>query len=514
MSDQQPLTPVQKLRAAVKEVNASIRENGFAELLPGSAMPGGIAPFGTQMNSAPFTLSSSNSYSPVTLNRVTLAYAYMTHGLVESLVQQPVLDAFKGGVRISSGELNDEDCALINHEINRNRAGDRDRGLTRQTSRTSWESAADIEQSDVAAVMEARFWARLFGGSGLIVNTTQDFRTPLDKAKITKGTPLEFIPADRWELVLSTSNIHDERTPRPFSYYGLPLHRSRVVKSMGTKAPSLVRMRLQGWGMSALERALRPINAFLKFENVVFELLDEAKLDIFKIQGFNASLLDPMGSAMTRQRLMEANQLKSVMNSLAMDAEDAYERKQMNFAGLSDLWNETRMNLCSALKMPMTKLFGVSASGFGSGADSAENYASLCQTERDNSEDMLRMVIDLRCMQHFGYTPKYEVSWEPLRVLDGEQEQMVLTAKQNRIIQLQTQGLLDGKEASLLLRREGLLSMETQVSRGLVEAIPQATQAAMIGNENQLTRDKRSEKREDKPRNQKQAGGPVREKKS
>ena len=503
-----PVPPPQASRAhsAASELNSMLRTNGFSDLLDGVS-GGAMAQAGTTpINSLPFTLANSNAYTPASLNRVALSYAFMSHGLVQTLVTQPVLDAFRGGVQIDAPELSPEERDLINKEINRSRQHDRERGLTRRTEKISWQSAADVEHSDIAAVRSTRYWARLYGGAGLIVNTTQDFRAALDPSKIQKGTPLEFIPADRWELILSTSNIWDERNARPFSYYGLPLHRSRVVKSMGQEAPSYIRTRLQGWGMSELERAIRPINAFLKFENVVFELMDEAKLDIYRINGFNASLLDASGTAMTSLRLKQANAMKNTLNAVAMDTEDGYERKQMTFSGLAELWDQCRMNLCSALKIPMTKLFGMSASGFGSGSDAMENYNSTCANEREEAEPLLRTVIDLRCMQHFGYVPEYTLRWAPLRTLDGEQEQQVLTAKQNRIMQLKSEGMINGVEASILLRREELLPIETDVAKGLVDATPEAGQAAMIGNEGQLTRDPDAEKREDKPRYDKKAG--------
>ena len=37
--------------------------------------------------------------------------------------------------------------------------------------------------------------------------------------------------------------------------------------------------------MSILEYSIRAVNAYLKFESLLFELLDEAKIDVWKIQG-------------------------------------------------------------------------------------------------------------------------------------------------------------------------------------------------------------------------------------
>ena len=112
------------------------------------------------------------------------------------------------------------------------------------------QSGYNFANSDLKANMlsSAGRWKRLFGGAGLIVNTDQDFRKELRVDRIREDSPLTFIPADRWELVLSAMNIYDPTNPTPFNYYGLDLHASRVLKLVGKEAPSYVRLRLQGWG--------------------------------------------------------------------------------------------------------------------------------------------------------------------------------------------------------------------------------------------------------------------------
>jgi uncharacterized protein len=478
---------------------AETRQNSLVDLLAG--VNGGAINQTMAPASTPFTLAANNAYTPLSLNRVTLSYSYMTQGLVQNMVSTAVDDAFKGGIEIITSELDEEEKAELKREINRNRLRDKPTTRTRK-NRSMRLSASGYGKSDVNVVKDVRTWARLFGGAGLIINSDQDFRAPFDPEKISRDTPLEFIAADRWELILATTNIWDETQERPFSYYGLPLHRSRVIPSMGLEAPSYVRVRLQGWGMSVLESAIRQINSFVKYESVIFELIDETKVDVYKINGFNASLLTSDGTNATKARIQLANQLKSYQNAIVMDSEDNYDKKQITFAGLADIWNELRRNLANALKIPMNKLFGESATGFGSGADAMENYHSIVEGERCASEPLLREVIDLRCMQLFGFIPDYDIKWPALKVLDGEAEQMVSTAIQNRVMQQFQARLITAKEASVIMREEGILKMDTEVLRGERDVDPLETAGAgMIGNENKL------EKREDKPRNDKKAGG-------
>src|ERR1700693_456497 len=59
--------------------------------------------------SMPFQLSVDNAYMPLTLNRILLTYTYMTHGIIQTVINQPVEDAFRGGVDLKSDELDPDD---------------------------------------------------------------------------------------------------------------------------------------------------------------------------------------------------------------------------------------------------------------------------------------------------------------------------------------------------------------------------------------------------------------------
>ena len=415
----------------------------------------------------PFTLGEGNAYTPCTLNRILLSYSYMSQGLVQTVIRQPVDDAFRGGISIKTNELSEDETKSLLLDFKRSRKPNRK--LSRKLNPNA---AINEGYSDMRVAKDVLCWSRLFGGSGLIVNTAQDFRTPLNVEAINEDTPLEFIAADRWELILSQMNIFDPRNPCPFNFYGAPLHRSRVIKVLGAEAPSFIRLRLQGWGFSEIERCVRAINSFVKFENVIFELLDEAKIDVYKIQGFNDSLLTDDGTANTQKRIALSNRLKNYQNALAMDVEDDYTQKQLSFGGLAEIWNELRLNLSSALKIPMNKLFGQSATGFGGGEDALENYNAIVEQIREDANPVISEILDLRCQQKFGFIPEYEIIWEPLKILDGVQQEQVMSSKQTRILEQFRERLLTGVEASKVLKAEGLLHMDTEVSKGLRDVEP------------------------------------------
>lgn len=422
--------------------------------------------FGPQTISAPFTLAASNSYSPISLNRVTLSYAYMTQGLVQTVCRQPIDDAFAGGFEIKTDELDEEELKLLKSVLKKNRKRKRNKAYDRLMRTAQMQSSNDPSTSDLAAVKNVLTWASLYGGAGLIVNTQQNFRSELNVEAINEDTELEFIAADRWELILNSTNIWDSRNPTPFNYYGLPLNKTRVVMVRGDEAPAYIRQRLQGWGMSRIEHCIRPINSFLKFETVLFELLDEAKIDIYRIEGFNNSLASPAGEQAVMRRAQIVNMAKNYQKAITMDMKDEYVQKQMSFSGLPEVWNELRLNLSSALRIPMNKLFGQSAGGFSSGQDSIENYNSIVEGERERAEPLLTEVIDLRCQQLFGFIPDYEIDWTPLKELNGVEEQAVLTAKQARGSELYTQGILNPQEYAEYLHKNGIIDQKTEVGDG------------------------------------------------
>lgn len=442
-----------------------LRLNGLTELVDGLC---GVGPYGGQTIARPYTLAEGNAYTPLTLNRILLSYSYMTQGLIQTVINQPVEDAFRGGITIKCPEIAPDELKALQNDLKKCRRRNK---FARAVTPNAQVNPAT---SDIGVIKSVLNWSRLYGGSGLIVNTDQDFRTPLDIEAVDKSSPLEFIAADRWELILSQMNIWDERNPTPYNYYGLPLHRTRVVKVLGIEAPSYIRLRLQGWGMSEIERCIRSINSFVKFENLIFELLDEAKIDVYQIEGFNDQLLSDEATENTQRRIQLSNRIKNFQSALVMDTNDKYAQKQITWSGLAEMWGEIRLNLSSALKMPMNKLFGQSATGFGGGQDAIENYNSVVEGVRNNAEPVVTEVVDLRMHQRFGYIPDYQLEWQPLKLLDGEQEEKVKTSKQNRTVQLFTQRLITGLEASRILKADNLLHMDTEVSEGLREVEPTA----------------------------------------
>jgi hypothetical protein len=94
----------------------------------------------------------NNVYYPITLNYTMLMYMYKTHGIIQTAIDMPVLDAFRGGLEFSSMELDSSDLEDF----------------------CDWLEEKGVMQNFSNAVI----WKRLFGGSALVINAGQDPKSP------------------------------------------------------------------------------------------------------------------------------------------------------------------------------------------------------------------------------------------------------------------------------------------------------------------------------------------------
>lgn len=438
------------MKKAVKKANAKPQKRQNDNTLPGDLLMGVFPNLNQSVPlSQSFQLSVDNSYNPITLNRILLTYAYMTFGVIQTVIDQPVEDAFRDGLKITSHELDADDINDFQKYLGDQRVLDH--------------------------VKQAMKWARLFGGAGIIINTDQDPTTPLDEDAIGPDAPLAFLAADRWELTLGYPN--PELNDIPYNYYGQPINKTRVLRVLGKEAPSYLRQRLQGWGLSYLECMLRPIQMFSKAEDTVYELIDEAKIDVMKIDGYNSSGLSAEGRNKTNERLTAAGYQKNYRRMLAMDKEDDYQQKQISFSGLEGMIREIRVGIASACKMPMTKIFGISAAGFSSGEDDIENYNSLVQSEvRAKAAAVLAVILPLCARQFFGREVVMDFEFYPLRMMSAEQEENVKNMKFNRYSMQMSQGMFTGQEYAEVLKQEELCPIDTKVLHG-AEPIPPESSA-------------------------------------
>ena len=395
-------------------------------------------------------MAYNKRYSMISLNRALLSSTYTEEGIIQVLIEQPVDDAFRGGITITCEELDADDIKALQDEIE--------------------------NMEIIKTYSQALKWMRLFGGSGIIINCGQDLKKPFNIERINEKTPLTFHAVDRWELSYSPDGfgmidqLYNPTTDHPYNYYGHVIEKSNVIKLMGKEAPSLLRGQFMGWGMSELEKVVRSFNQYLKHQNVTFELLDEAKVDVFSITGFNSAISTKHGAQKTAERIQMASQIKNYQNALVIDSEDKHEAKQIAFSGLAEILTQIRIGLACDLRMPMTKLFGISPSGLNaSGEEEIENYNSMVETEiRTKVKSGMKMMLNVLCQKLFQHVPeKISFEFKPLREQSAQQMSMIKTESLNRILSAFGQGIMTSTTAVESINADHIFGVDISESEAM-----------------------------------------------
>lgn len=409
---------------SIKNAQDAIKlSNGLQEAVLGFN-PGS---FGNQLSQVD-TIFRNLRWYLVSNMRQPLSEAYCELGIVKTIVDVPVEDGMRGGFDIKSKELSAEEVEELQFTIE--------------------------QENDIGVMSAAQKWNRLFGGAGVIISSDQDPETPLDINSLEQDGMLRFKDADMWELFWDHQNVEGDGEPidnpdnQFYRYYGKKIHKSRVLIMKGIRAPSLIRPRLRGWGLSVVEILVRSINQYLKANDLTFEVLDEFKLDIYKIKNLTTTLMSAEGERAVHRRVQIANQQKNFQNAITMDSEDDFAQKELSFQGLSETMMGIRMQVASDLRMPLTKVFGISAAGFSSGEDDIENYNAMVESSiRTPAKHHMITMAKIRCQNLFGYIPEdLTCEFKPLRMLSSEQQENVKTAVFNRLIAARAAGEISSKE--------------------------------------------------------------------
>ena len=307
-----------------------------------------------QMN--PAEIFANASANILSLNYVPLANTYRSNGFAKTAVDLPVSDCFRdGGYILNSATLEADELQKL-QEI--------------------------MEEKDTEIIKQCLRWGRLYGGGAIICNTEQDPDTPFNPETIYKK-PVEFLAVDRWQCVPEGNSVYlankfllqDNFIDENSNVY--IFDKSRVKTFLGEVQPYYIRNILQGWGVSIFESIIPQLNEYLKANSVILELLDEAKIDILKINELASLLASAEGETLVKKRAEIFAQQKNYKNMGVMDTNDDYIQKTMTFAGLNELLEKIFLLICSSLRIPYSKIFGRGSNGFSSGLDELENYNAM-----------------------------------------------------------------------------------------------------------------------------------------
>ena len=369
----------------------------------------------------------------------TLTNTYKNNAFAQLAVDLPVQDAFRnGGFTLDSQTLTADELLELNDFID--------------------------DKGDRTTIKDVIRWGRLFGGGALVASVGSEAiqKTELNIDSLYKKD-VEFLATDRWQCSPLGASIFNAENfllqDLAHKKDTMTLHKSRLKVFIPKVEPYYLRTQLNGWGASIFEAIIPSLSQYIKANNVILELLDEAKIDILKIFGLSDILMSAEGESKVRQRLRIFAEQKNFQSVGAMDSKDDYIQKQLSFGSLDQMVEKIMLLICSSLRIPYSKVFGRGASGFSSGEDDLENYNGMViSTIREPITPILKWMLDIRCMQLFGRKiDDLVINWKPLRVLPETDEQNIKTQKINSLIQLCQLGVMTKKQVAEQLTTEKIV---------------------------------------------------------
>lgn len=288
-------------------------------------------------------------------------------------------------------------------------------------------------------------WARVFGGAAILaIIDGVDQEEPLDVDRIRPGTLKNFIVLDRYNLYPDVFNrdILSSNFGKPDFYTvsrsGQKIHHSRLIKFTGI-VPTLMELEQQNfWGTSIFTRLFEPISDSQITSQSINNLIYESNIDVYRINGLN-NLVAEGNDELVIKRLKIASEMKSIINGIAIDKEDEYDKKTNTFTTLPDIDDRFMQKVAGAADIPLTRLLGISPAGQNAtGESDMLNYYDNIQAIQENN---LRPKIDwldsIIMAASFGSAESFEYIFNPLKQLtEIEQSDVNLKAAQRDQIYL------------------------------------------------------------------------------
>jgi len=269
-----------------------------------------------------------------------------------------------------------------------------------------------------------------------------------------------FIVLDRYNIYpdIIDRNILSDNFGQPEFYTvsrsGQLIHHSRLFKMNGDMSTLMELEQNNYWGNSIFTDLFGPISDSQIVSQSISNLIYESNVDVYRINGLNALVAEGRDNLVVK-RLKIAHEMKSIINGLALDKEDEYEKKTNTFTTLPEIDDRFIQKVSGASNIPVTKLLGISPAGHNAtGESDMRNYYDNVQSIQENE---LRPVVDWMdsiIASSLGVEP-FEYEFRPLQQMsESEQADVDLKNAQRDQIYLD-QDVINSHDAMAQLSENG-----------------------------------------------------------
>ena len=322
---------------------------------------------------------------------------------------------------------------------------------------------------------EALAWADLYGGSVIVVLADDGRRIdePLNYDTLRRIEKLKVF--DRTNIVGSTQ-YKDANAPQymdveqyyinTFGANPMWVHESRVLRFDGGRLPLYQRNLRLGWGAKRFESIKEEIERYCNGNEMALQALTRLSQDVLQLDGLTHILATEGGDVAVQKRMQMVDMVRSMMNSIAIDGADKYDRKGLSLSGIKELLEQFQIAICSCTGIPATKLFGRSPAGMNAtGKADLENYYNMIEGIQQNKvkPNLVRLVEMIGACRDYNIKlpDTWHIEFEPLWSMSKEEKADIEKTKADAqrqkadaIVSLINAQVIDATEARNTLAEE------------------------------------------------------------
>ena len=354
-------------------------------------------------------------------------------------------------------------------------------------------TAALADLSAKKAVQKALQYERAYGGAAIYVGAVDgslDAEQPLQTQTIRAIRHLTVF--ERRQLI-AVQYQEDPMAPnygKPLLYQvqsfsgvgtGQKVHASRLVVFPGRRVTDRNPTENDGWGDSVLSLVWDVLRIYNQSWLGVGYTMFDFSVAIMKIKGL-ASILAANSPEAVATRAQAVELGRSLAKTILLDSEEEYERKTTTLTGVPDVLSQLSTRLAAAARMPISKLFGQSASGLNAtGEGDARNWYDAVAAYQEDSvrpayEKLLKLLFASKTGPTKGIEPanwalKFPPLWQPTAKEQAETRKIVAETDQLNF----DMGLVTSEELRTSRFGGEEYSPETEIdtSSDLVNVLPQ-----------------------------------------
>lgn len=241
----------------------------------------------------------------------------------------------------------------------------------------------------IGKVQQGIAYGRLGGGAMLLGYGDAD---PSQPAPDATTDSLKYAHVfNRWEI---TAGDQDRDLTSP--WFGQPkhfeingdanrvkIHPSRMIVFKGQPVPAMAGASWHDvfWGDSILQRVDRAVKNAIKANDGFARLIDEAKIDVYRLSGFMQNLISD--EAGVRKRVEYTDAGKSSLRGVYLDKDDEFTQRQLSLTGMPEMIESLLSVVAGAADIPATRLLGRAPQGMNAtGEGDEKNYHTMIRSKQ------------------------------------------------------------------------------------------------------------------------------------